>query len=124
MLRWGLALSALALIGGCAQSEPPLGVDETRGSTLDVVDAHLSQETTLMVQDLSVLLDAEPTYGRVATFPQEWLIIAACADTDDIDTATTVEVAVIPDRLATPAIHEKIDANEYLEVLGNCASFE
>ncbi|MHA7133828.1 hypothetical protein [Oerskovia turbata] len=99
-------------------------MDEARGSTLDVLDAHLSEETTLMVQDLSVLLDAEPTYGRTSASPERWLIIAACADTDVIDTATTVEVAVIPNRLATPAIHEKIDANEYLEVLGNCASFQ
>jgi hypothetical protein len=115
---------ALALIGGCGHSAPPLGVDEARGTTLDVVDAHLRQESTLIVQDLSVLVDAEPTYGRVATSPEEWLIVAVCADTDVIDTATDVEVGVIPDRLATPAIHEKIHANEYLEAIGSCASFQ
>jgi hypothetical protein len=124
MLQWGLALTALALIGGCAQSEPPLGVDEARGSTLDVVEAHLGQETTFIVQDLSVLVDAEPTYRSNTISPEDWLVIVVCADSDVIDTATGVEVAVIPDRLATPAIHEKIDANGYLEAIGYCASFE
>ncbi|QUB99057.1 hypothetical protein [Cellulosimicrobium cellulans] len=115
---------ALALSGGCGPSVPPLDVDDTRGNTLDVVDAHLGQESTLIVQDLSVLVDAEPTYGSVASSPEEWLIVAACADTDVIDTATDVEVGVIPDRLATPSIHEKIRANEYLEAIGSCASFQ
>jgi hypothetical protein len=115
---------ALALVGGCGQGAPPLGVDEARGTTLDVVDAHLKQESSLTVQDLSVLVDAEPTYGRVATSPEEWLIVAACADTDVIDTATDVEVGVIPDRLATPRTREKIRANEYLEAIGACTSFQ
>jgi hypothetical protein len=49
-----------------------------------------------LVQDLSVLVDKEPTYAGNDFGSPDWSVIAVCADAKSLVNARKIEVGIIP----------------------------
>ncbi|MFC7431811.1 MULTISPECIES: hypothetical protein [unclassified Agrococcus] len=76
----------------------------------------LSIDTTLLVQDVSVLLDVAPAYDANDD-GSAWVVVAACADAADVLEAATVEVAVLPVLEAPSDLDERIDADDFTDAV-------
>jgi hypothetical protein len=56
----------------------------------------LPEDPTYLIQDASPLVGDSPTYSGGEFGSSRWLIIAACADSENLADATIIEIAVIP----------------------------
>lgn len=106
-----LVIALLAVTSGCsttASREPtltPTGAPLTSyvGLTFDSVTTRLRPDTTVVVQDVSVLVGTDPTYTQIAFGSPEWDVVAICADQETIEEATSVEVSIVPAVVASPS---------------------
>lgn len=97
-------IALVAVTSGCsstASPEPtptPLGAPLTSyvGLGFDSVTTKLRPDTTVAVQDVSVLVGKDPTYTQIAFGSPEWDVVAICADQETLEEATSVEVAIVP----------------------------
>ncbi|GAA3637520.1 hypothetical protein GCM10022200_21070 [Microbacterium awajiense] len=104
MRRWAILTVAAAVLGlssGCTSTGGVAdgcdsSLDSTVGSTLDAFAACLSDDTDLMIRDVSVLIGEDPSYTDVAELRAEWVVVAACTVDADWRDSATVEVAVVP----------------------------
>lgn len=110
-----LAAVMLCASAGCA-ADDGVAPSALVGHRLDALTIELSLDTTLLVQDLSVLIDVVPSYDGNDD-DGAWIVIAACADAADVFEATTVEVAVLPALEAPSDLDERIDAGEFVDAV-------
>ncbi|MBD8585989.1 hypothetical protein IFT90_15645 [Frigoribacterium sp. CFBP 8766] len=104
-------IALVAVTSGCsspASPEPtptPTGAPLTSyvGLTFDSVTSKLRPDTTVVVQDLSVLVGKDPTYTQIAFGSPEWDVVAICADQEMLEEASSVEVAIVPVADASPS---------------------
>ena len=111
--RSNRALGALAVVlalTGCSGSVPPSPSPSDRplgsflGGTFEQVTRQIPPDNFVVIQDVSVLADADPTYTAVNYGSPEWSVVALCADRPHLGDATSVEVAVIPTEVASSAL--------------------
>lgn len=100
-IRASCVLLGMLACVGCAsgaqtQEPPPLLVADASGTSMADISDHVRDDATLMVQDVSVVVDATPSYNASQQTSTQWIVVAACSDSRTIDDAGTVEVAVIP----------------------------
>ncbi|GAA2176259.1 hypothetical protein GCM10009846_29350 [Agrococcus versicolor] len=82
------------------------------GLELDLLSYELSENTVLLVQDVSTLVGGMPAYDGSGD-DAAWIIVAACADAADVFDATTVEVAVVSAVDPPSDLDERIDDREF-----------
>ena len=114
MFRTTLASSVIALVAvtsGCstaASPEPtttPTGAPLTSyvGLTFDSVTTRLRPGTTVVVQDVSVLVGRDPTCTQIAFGSPEWDVVAICGDQETLEKTTSVEVSIVRAVDASPS---------------------
>lgn len=59
-----------------------------------------------------LIQDVSPRVGREASYRDHrrngWIVVASCADSEDIGSATAIEVAVIPERTYSETVRAEI----------------
>ncbi|MFC8597473.1 hypothetical protein [Isoptericola sp. NPDC057191] len=107
------------LLAAC-EGPDELSVKDAPGQTLDVVNEHVPDDASFVIQDVS------PVVGVAASFDEsntdEWTLLAACADAQVIDQAATIEVSVVPSSRVTNEVRSKIEAREFGETVGDCTA--
>ncbi|MFC8597599.1 hypothetical protein [Isoptericola sp. NPDC057191] len=116
--RFGLIACAAFLLCACG-SQAALAPEAARGQTLDVLNQHTPASAQVVVQDVSTIVDLEPSYPVGA--PESWIILAACADSATIDDASYVEVSVIPAESTTRELRGRIQENDFRPTVGDCS---
>lgn len=109
------AASLAAVLGLTGCLEPRLPVDKTVGKPLSAVDDVLPETSLLLIQDTS------PRVGRAASYydgdGRSWIVVSSCADSEDVDTATAMEVAVIPSTTYTDAVRSDVADGSFLDAV-------
>lgn len=86
----GLLATTLVLTGCSAGLDTTDGV----GKDLAVVSEAMPEQSTLLIQDASPRVGEEATYSD-ASDQQQWVVVAICADAEQLKDTTSVEVAII-----------------------------
>lgn len=90
-----LAVVVLSL-ASCSGDEGDLRAVDAVGLPISRVEPHIPDGATFTVVDLSEEVGQEPSYTDNARTSDRWVIVAACADTDLLDDAKVVQLAVVP----------------------------
>lgn len=69
---------------------------ELQGKPIHILQSALGDNSTVSVQDLSVIVGREPSYTADEMQSDQWTIIAACADDEYITQASEINVGVVP----------------------------
>jgi hypothetical protein len=99
------------VLAGCG-SEPDVVPGSFVGLELDLLSYELSDETVLLIQDVSTLVGMVPAYDGSGG-DSAWIVVAACADAADVFEATAVEVAVVSAVDPPSHLDERIDDGEF-----------
>jgi hypothetical protein len=110
----GSAVPAFALVlismSGCG-AEPDLAPRDLVGEPLELLTSAITEQTTLLVQDVSVVVGRAPTYDENED-ASAWEVVAACSDHESIAQSVVVEVAVVPASAMTAGLEERLRAGE------------
>jgi hypothetical protein len=108
LVRIGLAAVIVGALAACTPSEEASAGDLV-GLTLAEAQSLLPEDPIYLVQDASPLVGRVPTYSSFDFTSSRWMIIAACADREPLASASTIEIAVIPegDPLVSPSTKER-----------------
>lgn len=92
-------LSVTGLVG-CSEEQPTKPCDQSLMSyldgTLQAVADCVNSDTVLLIQDASPRVGEEPSLDGNELLRARWRVVNACSDSEELSTATVVEVAVIP----------------------------
>ncbi|KJQ55734.1 hypothetical protein [Microbacterium sp. SA39] len=114
-------LAVVLALSGCAEAPPPTPSPTGRplgsflGGTFEAVTREIPPDIFVIIQDVSVLADADPTYTAVNYGSPEWTVLALCADRPHLGAATSVEVAVIPHSVASSTMIANAREGAYSE---------
>lgn len=107
------AVAAVALASSLSGCSPAVVVhpEDIVGLTFAEADPLLPQDPTYLIQDASPLVGEAPRYSGLDFGSSQWVIIAACADSNELATASTIEIAVIP--VDRPLISEETKDEDF-----------
>lgn len=81
---------------------------------MEAVDGMVGKHgATQLVQDVSVTVGREPQFTGDDLASDLWIVVAACADADDVNEATVLEVAVIPRDAFTASVEQRVSDGEF-----------
>ena len=108
----GVSLTCAAVLAlglSACTSEPPVSAQDLVGLTLADAQPLLPPDPIYLVQDASPLVGEPPSYSGFVFASSRWTIISACADSEVLSAARTIEIAVIPVGypLVSPATKER-----------------
>ena len=108
------ALVASVSLTSCSVP-PPVRSSEFIGQTMEAVAERLGdrEDLTQITQDVSVVVGLEPEFNGDELDSPAWTVLAGCADDDDVNKATVLELAVIPTTEFTPSIAERLAEGEF-----------
>ena len=103
----GIALALVATLAssGCGVVSSTT-VSDAPGKSLEFVEDRLQPDVTLLIQDVSPRVGLAASYGLGDD--GLWTVVALCADSAVLDNATSVEVAVVPQRAVDVAVRNLI----------------
>lgn len=114
------ASGALILVAltSCSAA-PALDPEMFLGETLEEVSQQLGErdDLTQLTQDVSVAVGREPTFTEPDLESTLWTVVAACADADDVNEATVLEVAVIPTDTLTAAVARDVSDGVFADTV-------
>ena len=84
------------MLGLCSCTSPGVGPDAIVGKTMGEVDNVLPDDATYMVQDVSTLFKAKPSYTESDFGSSRWTVVAACSSAASLEDSDTIELAVAP----------------------------
>jgi hypothetical protein len=84
-----------AALLGCSAAGPNT-LSSLVGRTFADVDDLLPEGATYFIQDASPIVGAAPSFTEEQFGQSIWTIVGVCADSDDITTADSIEIAVVP----------------------------
>lgn len=111
----GLALCLYASLAGCA-AQAQMATNDAVGRSLTLVADQVLEASTLLIQDVSPRVGVPASFSDAAGY-DEWVVVAACADAADLRSASTVEVAVIPQVSYTTGVRSAVRHDEFVDAV-------
>lgn len=87
-------------------------MDQAVGKHVDVVSTHLSDETTLLVQDVSPRVGEDASY-KGDDSGADWTIVASCGDAATVDSSSVVEIAVIRSTAYSGEVEKDVNGGKF-----------
>ena len=91
-----VATAVLFATSSCSGETSEQGTDDVVGMTFADAEGHLPEDAVYLLQDASPRVGLEPSYTEDQFGSSRWVIVAACSDSDNLLSAETVELALIP----------------------------
>ncbi|MFJ4222737.1 hypothetical protein [Microbacterium sp. NPDC089695] len=113
---WAICCSVLMalMVSGCAAEQPaPVG-DAVGGSLADVTSS--APDAGFLIQDASTRVGLSASFSLGTSSPDEWTVVAACADSEDLHEARNVEVAILP-ATSYPEVAGRVAAGEFRDLV-------
>jgi hypothetical protein len=93
--------------------------DTFLGRSLDDARVDFPAEATVLIQDISPVVELPPTY-RDGEGEDRWTVVSACSSSELIAESDLVEVAVIPTSSFTPAIENQMKDGAFADAVTSC----
>lgn len=113
----GIACAGFLLSGCATDTDESHTVGDTVGSTLAETEGWFSEDSTLLVQDVSVLFDLEPEYTADEETSSRWTVLAGCSSGEYLSDSETVEIAVAPTDQIDDEAMARLEDGEYRDAV-------
>ncbi|MFE6158718.1 hypothetical protein ACFQ7F_07345 [Streptomyces sp. NPDC056486] len=118
----GIAAAAMALAGCGTQDEPPMPVDSLVGQSVAQVEGKVPEDASMVSYDLSKpVTGAKPRFGISDDGTHnDWIVVAACANTKNVEDKTRLAVGVLNTDAYSKAIAQKAKSHAFDRYLSEC----
>lgn len=107
-----LCAALMASLLGCDASSR-LKLSDLPGEPVSSLRGEVRDNSNVIVQDLSVIVDLEPSYTSEDINSDRWIVIAACGDDELVARASEIQLGVIPRESLNATIEEEIERGEF-----------
>lgn len=113
----GAVVAALIATVAACSATPTLRTDEAVGQPLSSLNRSAADHAGLLIQDSSTRVGERASFALSTSDPKEWIIVAICADDSEINSAESVEIAIIPKAAYTASVENEVKAGDFRDAV-------
>lgn len=111
-----ITVTLIATAAACSGT-PVLKTGEAVGKPLSSVNRSAPEDTGFLIQDSSPRVGERASFDLSTSNPKDWVVVAICADSTDVNSAGSVEISIIPERAYTASVKSEVKAGEFFDAV-------